>query len=1634
MTYDTSCTRAPSVSFADELADLPGAGTMHRTVLAVDNVPAVAPPPDTTPVILPPPEPPPLDMLSALDCLPEADQAAFARRIIKDDVWESEPGRPRDIPAHASRIIFPRGTPVPPPLICQRTVIQYNIPLDKARRPKPTYFPQGSIMDPSLLVRPASPTTPFEFPFDVPHGTPLPGFGDYVPHETTMESVTRVVRLPRVFGLKGDELSYAKVTRAAIPMDAIDNPSLMDGGANICITGVMSLLVDVETIPPLPISVATKSGSISLDDCCTKRGLIPLQLSDGSVYYQPCYYCKNATETIISPEAIVAASDTLVHWTQQGHKGDAPGCIRFTSDSGLYSISLVLEKRDGLYYCPTDVFTVDRDPIGHGLPVIRRVAAPDPPPIPRRSKRYIPVTPDSLTESEVWMLRLGSPGEDQLDLLPGNVLGVPPGFHYHPFRFVDWKEEARIQKQAAMRSAERTSECRRRFYMDFGFMRASTSNYTQPSKTTDRVVASYDGFSAYLLVVDEASRYMWVFLTQSKSPPMEIIDTFLTRFGHERGGSIRTDQGGELARSFALSDKVLRSHNYVMEPTGADSPSQNGAVEIYNNKLAIRARTLLYGSGLPAKYWSAALLHSVYLNNRLVHTVTKKTPFEGFYGAKPDIRHLKLFGSRVCVKRSGSRRSKLDRHDFKGIFLGYSATDHNIVYLDLDSGVVKRSHHAKFDEAWYLQPSRPPAAQLLYSLGVAPDETSCSADGIEPVTEMESDFRNPGTVEKVVVPWPPIQAPDPPTKCWDIPDRCMMLPLPLNNLPTPPTEKRQYAARAARTQMKSSYKKIRGTKLDFDLTRDDMATIYMSPDPYFEAFEQPIDLRKVDLDKHATTGLNLYETDGRIYLASMSPGTSAAKIPDWRTRIRGAWLIKIGESVISSIADAQQAIKTLVSEGSPSTVLLFAHPEIRPNLSHNGLPIVSSAPFTQHIHDQMNNRWEFTTVAEYLRSSAPAYQQVDSGGVLNVVNRVMKLTRGKLLKQPDWSEWQDSEYLQLNQYYDQGMFGAPQWVDKDASVFHTVWTYAVKALDRRKKARFACDGSPRSGQARILDETYANCVDQTSSRLFYAIAAAENLLIYGADVSNAFAEAPPPKQGFYIYPDRAFNEWWVNHKKQPPLEDGMVIPILSAMQGHPESPRLWEKHADAILKEIGLTPTTHEPCLYSGNIDGKRVIFKRQVDDFAVATPDERTATILLDMIDDKLTIPMKRQGFLDMYNGIDVMQTRDYIKISSKSFIEKICEKYLNTWMQNFTSTDDRPTPLPTDPTWYKKFNAATGDPCPKAQAKLAKTMQLTYRCGVGELIWAMTTTRPDVAFTSVKLSQATSAPEEHHYHGVKHALKYLYSTRDDGIYFWRTAPRTEFKEGPTPVINSNKQDLMLEKRPIHAATNVYAYADSDWATCVKTRRSFGGAVIRLAGGTIAYKTKFQPTVAGSSTEAEFMAAYDTGKMILFVRSVLWDLGIPQEAATTLYEDNDACTAMGNAQKPTTRTRHMDIKYFSICEWVERDLMHLERIDTSINMADHFTKALNRALFHRHADFLLGHVPPTYSPVYRQIVGTYSSDSVAYDRCVPESFTTPMCAVAARVHAPVPEDYTDNPWVWVVTGMVSPIHMPEASWIVGGC
>jgi hypothetical protein len=132
--------------------------------------------------------------------------------------------------------------------------MEYHVPLEKAHLSVPSYFPQGFIMDPSVLIHPASPTTPFEFSMDVtPMIQTIMNVGEAFCHGTAMDNITRVVGLPQVYGLKGDEGLFVRIMRAAVGWDVVNNPSLMDGGINICITGILGLLVDVVSIPPLPV-------------------------------------------------------------------------------------------------------------------------------------------------------------------------------------------------------------------------------------------------------------------------------------------------------------------------------------------------------------------------------------------------------------------------------------------------------------------------------------------------------------------------------------------------------------------------------------------------------------------------------------------------------------------------------------------------------------------------------------------------------------------------------------------------------------------------------------------------------------------------------------------------------------------------------------------------------------------------------------------------------------------------------------------------------------------------------------------------------------------------------------------------------------------------------------------------------------------------------------------------------------------------------------------------------------------------------------------------------------------------------------------------------------------------------------
>ena len=258
-----------------------------------------------------------------------------------------------------------------------------------------------------------------------------------------------------------------------------------------------------------------------------------------------------------------------------------------------------------------------------------------------------------------------------------------------------------------------------------------------------------------------------------------------------------------------------------------------------------------------------------------------------------------------------------------------------------------------------------------------------------------------------------------------------------------------------------------------------------------------------------------------------------------------------------------------------------------------------------------------------------------------------------------------------------------------------------------------------------------------------------------------------------------------------------------------------------------------------------------------------------------------------------------------------------------------------------------------------LQREQGFSYRQAIGELLFAAVTCRPDVLYSVIKLSQYSNSLAATHYAAVKRVFRYLRSTLDDGLHYWRQEKRPDLPAAVFPQIPHDNHDVTVPSgHPVHES---HGFVDADWAGDTKHRKSMRGLGLFLAGAPVVYRSRFQPTVSLSSTESEFIAAAEAGKMSLYLRSILTQLGLEPTGATTLYEDNNAAIAMANAQRPTRRTRHLDIKHFALLDWTETDQVILSSISTHDNPADGMTKALGPQLFSRHSATLLGKRKPAY-------------------------------------------------------------------------
>ena len=340
----------------------------------------------------------------------------------------------------------------------------------------------------------------------------------------------------------------------------------MDSGANKNVTNDTKIIRNFTPIQSTPVFGI---GEETVACHITGRGITSLATIDGSTLDINMYYAPNCSGTIISPNAIVRDNQSFTSWMQTSHLDIGQAEISFYHRSDFNrNKKILMHMNNDLWYLRQQYHKMVQAANRTKICVLRDFDAISPFLVHKLNKPM---------EYELWHQRLMHPGATCMSNIDKCTAGVPP-LSRHPMHNCKICHEMNISKNSSKApSKTKITKFGEHFQMDFGFMSA---------KVNKQIINSHDGYKCYLLIIDLYTRYLWVFLSKNKHPPIRVMKQFLRTYGNKEGTRmVRTDQGGELARS-ALFRQALQDASYSIKITGSDNSSQNGVAERPHRTLA----------------------------------------------------------------------------------------------------------------------------------------------------------------------------------------------------------------------------------------------------------------------------------------------------------------------------------------------------------------------------------------------------------------------------------------------------------------------------------------------------------------------------------------------------------------------------------------------------------------------------------------------------------------------------------------------------------------------------------------------------------------------------------------------------------------------------------------------------------------------------------------------------------------------------------------------------------------------------------------------------------------------------------------------------------------------------------------
>ncbi|GJR08700.1 zinc finger, CCHC-type containing protein [Tanacetum coccineum] len=415
------------------------------------------------------------------------------------------------------------------------------------------------------------------------------------------------------------------------------------------------------------------------------------------------------------------------------------------------------------------------------------------------------------------------------------------------------------------------------------------------------------------------------------------------------------------------------------------------------------------------------------------------------------------------------------------------------------------------------------------------------------------------------------------------------------------------------------------------------------------------------------------------------------------------------------------------------------------------------------------------------------------------------------------------------------------------------------------KARLVIQGFRQKEGIDYFD-TYAPVARITTIRLLLALAAIYNLVIHQMYVKTVFLNGDLDEEVYMKQP-----EGFVM-----PCNEQKVCKLVKSLYGLKQAPKQWHQKFDEVVLSIGFHLNQSDKCVYSKFDDsGKGVIICLYIDDMLIFGTDQiqvdKTKKFLLSRFS------MKDMGEADVILGIKIKHENKGIVITQSHYIEKILKK--------FNHEDCSPVSTPIDP--VEKLKPNTGKPVD----------QLEYSRVIGCLMYAMTSTRPDIAYTIGRLSRFTSNPSRQHWKAITRVFKYLRGTMNYGLSYVG----------------------------YHSVLEGYSYAS--WINHVEDSSSTSGWVFLLGGALVA-----------------------AGKEAKWLRNLIHEIPIwPKPIAPiSIRCDSTPTMARAYSQIYNGKSRHLSVKHSMVRELIRNGVISIEFVRTQHNLADHLTNGLARDLVNK--------------------------------------------------------------------------------------